>query len=262
LGLTITKRLVSMMGSELQVESRVGEGSKFWFDITLPLIDAPEPTVIQSLPDIIDYQGERRRVLIVDDRPENLWVLRNMLEPLGFTILEATNGLEAIEKAKNGHLDLILMDIAMPGMDGLEATRHVRHKLALHDLVIIAVSAKAYEEDQEQSLAAGCNAFLSKPVNEAELMTLIAAHLNITWKYEIEDKQEDDGLIVPPGKLLQKVYDFAYIGRIQSIHKEIDQIEQLGDQYRPFAQKLRDLAEMFEDEQIVELVEPYLSTEE
>ncbi|MCP4936837.1 MAG: PAS domain S-box protein, partial [bacterium] len=121
LGLAITRRLVNLMGGDLQADSRPGQGSRFWFEVSFPEVESlrVESAADQAL--INGYEGKRRKILIVDDRPENLWVLQSMIEPLGFTLQTAENGQEAIQQPQLFEPDLILMDLMMPLMDGFAA---------------------------------------------------------------------------------------------------------------------------------------------
>jgi CheY-like chemotaxis protein len=143
---------------------------------------APEPRIIA-------YAGERRKVLIVDDIAENRAVLRDMLGELNFDVAEAANANEALAAAESQRLDLILMDVYMPDMDGLEAIRRLRRNPRLAKLPIISVSASASKGDEATCLAAGANGFLPKPVNEHNLLSEIGTVLQLKW-ITLEDQQK------------------------------------------------------------------------
>jgi len=185
LGLAISRQLVHLLGSDIHVDSRTAEGgsahgSRFWFDLSLPLVSTPAAAT--SVPrDVIDYTGPRRRILVVDDVDANRRLFADCLQPLGFELQEAANGEEALAKAQLFQPDLILMDNAMPVMDGLEATRRLRSTPGLAAVPIIAISAAAYEQDQQVSLAAGANVFLAKPVEIAALRACIGTLLKLEW---------------------------------------------------------------------------------
>jgi signal transduction histidine kinase/DNA-binding response OmpR family regulator len=180
LGLAITKQLVRLMGGDMHVQSRPGEGSAFWFEVELSAAAGgiAEADVKQI---VTGYQGTRKTILVVDDVAANRAVAIDMLEPIGFEMAEASNGREALEKAQALQPDLILMDIVMPVMDGLEATRRLRELPAFKDAPIIAVSASASGQDQERYLAAGGSAFLTKPIDYDSLLAHIATLLKLTW---------------------------------------------------------------------------------
>src|SRR5262249_49411777 len=143
LGLAICRQLVRLMGGEIQVESQLGTGSLFWFDLHLPLAptEAPHPSGAEE--SITGYLGPRQKVLVVDDVPANRAVAVGMLEQLGFQTSEAESGRNALEQVSASAPDLILMDIVMPVMDGLEATRRLRQMPQSEKVPIIVISASA-----------------------------------------------------------------------------------------------------------------------
>jgi PAS domain S-box-containing protein len=196
LGLAISKKLVEMMGGELQVKSEVGVGSTFWFEVDLAEIDhAGLPTNRQGLNHVIGYEGRRRQVLVVDDRPENRLVLTNLLASFGFEVLEANNGWECLQKLETCSPDLIFMDIVMPVMDGIEAIRQIRQIEVLQQVPIVVTSASAYGHDQQASQQVGSNDFIPKPIPLDQLLYCLQKHLNLTWRYE---QPIDDLAIFPP----------------------------------------------------------------
>jgi signal transduction histidine kinase/CheY-like chemotaxis protein len=191
LGLAISKTLVEMMGGQLKVKSQPEQGSTFWFSLELPeAIDSdtlpdPEPEVhlqrTESKP-IRGYEGQSLKVLVVDDHWENRAVLMNLLKPVGFQVIEASDGQEGLFKAKSEQPDVILTDLAMPVMDGIEMTRQLRQ--VGEEMPIIASSALVFEYDQRQSQEAGCDDFLAKPIQEEELFELLGRHLKMVWRYD------------------------------------------------------------------------------
>ncbi len=175
IGLSICKRLVKMHSGEIGVESDFDKGSTFWF--TLPSSDlSPTTTRIyyksKIKPIISNY-----RILIVDDNPTNLTLLIDILSTRDYEIFTASNGKEAIELTRANNPDLILMDMKMPIMDGLDATIAIRKIPKFANLPIIALTARATVEDIEEQLVAGCTEHLSKPLEIRELLSIIAKHL-------------------------------------------------------------------------------------
>lgn len=188
LGLAISQRLVTLMGGQIQLRSTPGQGSAFWFLIDLPITPPPDRTQPKQLPQVLcGYRGPRRRVLVVDDRKDNRLVLLHTLEPLGFEVMLAEHGQAALEQAQQQPPDIILMDLVMPVMTGFEAIQMIRKTPALKDVPIIAVSASTFDSDQERSRLAGCNAFLSKPIDIERLFALLQTYLEVEWIYPDED---------------------------------------------------------------------------
>ncbi len=266
LGLAISRQLVSLMGADIQVESALGEGSTFWFEITIPVLD--ETTLeLQSkeLHHIVGYQGKRRQILIVDDRARNQLVLQNLLEPLGFEIIIGTNGQEGVDLAQAHQPDLILMDLVMPVMTGFEAVKIIYELPDIKDVPIIAISASAFDIDKEKSHIVGCQAFLSKPVEAAKLFSLIEEHLELEWIYEkietpIVTQPVAMAEIIPPPQLeLELLYELTMYGNMKRVQEKSQQLAAIDVKYIPFAQKVRQHAQKFEDEPILELLEQFMS---
>ena len=155
-------------------------GSRFWFELTLPLVRDVVAAVPRS-PEVSGYRGPRRRILVVDDIDANRRLIGDCLAPLGVELEEAINGEQALARAKAFRPDLVLMDNAMPEMDGLEAIRRLRSTPGLQAVSIISISAAAYKQDKESSLAAGADAFLPKPIEIGALRECIGKVLGLEW---------------------------------------------------------------------------------
>ncbi|MCL2123217.1 MAG: ATP-binding protein [Desulfovibrionaceae bacterium] len=172
LGLAISKRIIELMEGEISAESEEGRGSTFSFFMKLPLAEqqhAVEDT--SSLAAAFEHLDIRtRRILVAEDNPINQFLLQEMLEPSGVHIVLANNGEEALEAVKAQSFDLVLMDMQMPVMGGLEATMKIRELPTAKSLPIIAVTANAMEDDKDKGLACGMNAYLTKPIDPVELL--------------------------------------------------------------------------------------------
>jgi signal transduction histidine kinase/DNA-binding NarL/FixJ family response regulator len=183
LGLAISRQLVQLMGSDIQVSSTVGQGSRFWFDLDLPESQIKGQDSLAGGKVICGYGGERRTLLVVDDKDYNRAVIVNLLEPLGFTVLEASDGHQGLAQSRQHRPDLVLVDLVMPLMDGFEMTRRLRQIPELRSVVVIAFSASVLEFDQRLSQAAHCDDFLPKPIHEPALLQKLQAHLGLEWVY-------------------------------------------------------------------------------
>jgi CheY-like chemotaxis protein/nitrogen-specific signal transduction histidine kinase len=181
LGLAISRQLVGLMGGEILVQSALGQGSVFRFDVSLPLAQGEAPVAEARLP--VGYEGERRCVLVVDDVAGNRRMLGAMLGTLGFDVDEAADGQQALDRVHARAPHLVLMDAAMPTMDGLEATRALRAQARWRELPIVIVSAAVSETDQHRCLEAGANGFIAKPVDRDRLLDALQQWLGVRWRY-------------------------------------------------------------------------------
>jgi len=180
LGLAISRQLVCLMGSDIQVDSRIGAGSRFWFEVSAALLE-PIAAAQPARGMVIGYQGARRKILIVDDVQSNRAMLADLLDIVGFGVCEAVNGVDAIDQVQSATPDLVLMDMAMPVMDGIEATRRIRALPSWKEIPIITVTANASDGCRTQCLSAGASGFLSKPIDREALLTLIGEQLDLHW---------------------------------------------------------------------------------
>ena len=167
LGLAISRRIVRMMDSDIKLESEPGKGSSFSFNVKLQPVSG-EKTTVTSQPEEISFPG--KRILVVEDNELNMEIICTILENYGIKTEQAVNGKEAVQRMEEsvpGYYDMIFMDIMMPEMDGLEATRTIRNldREDCKKIPIYAMSANAFDEDVKRSLASGMNGHLSKPVN-------------------------------------------------------------------------------------------------
>jgi len=263
LGLAISRQLVRMLGGDIEVRSRPGQGSAFAFEIEVPAVQAQLPTrPAESAP--IGYEGPRRKILVVDDVAQNCAMLLDALGTLGFEMVDASNGEEALEVALRLRPDLIVMDLMMPVMDGFEATRRLRLSPATAKVPIIATSASASEEMDLRSREAGANAFIGKPIEQSALLNAVAAALSLTWIREEpaappETAQSSDAgdLVPPPPEELSVLRRLAWIGNMRSIRDRADYVKELDPRYTTFAAHLRALAEGCNPKAIVSMIERY-----
>ena len=182
LGLVISRRLVNAMGGELQVSSEPGRGSLFWFELSFPRVQATvrdmEASPVAEKVSTATQRLAGFKVLAVDDSPINRMVVERALKAEGAHVTLAANGQEALDRlrAQPAQFDVVLMDIQMPVMDGLTATRAIRTELGLTSLPVIALSAGVLAEEQQQALDAGVNDFLAKPMNLEQMTDMLLRH--------------------------------------------------------------------------------------
>lgn len=258
LGLSISQRIVQQMGGQLEVESRLNHGSCFWFDIYLPVID---PSILEDTsphPEITGYKGARRKILLVDDKHYNRLLLTDLLQPLGFEIMTAENGQEAINLALSWAPEAIVMDLIMPVKSGLEAALEMRQRPELKDIFILAVSASVSESDRQKSLLSGFNAFLPKPIELDRLLEVLASHMNLIWTYTAADNKSEAIVIAPPFEDLVLLSQLAEEGQIFDIQEQATRLEEENADYTPFAQQLQRLAKRFDIEQIKIFIQNFM----
>ncbi len=220
LGLAISRQYVELMGGYIDVLSDKGKGSVFFFEIPVKELPMEEMVIAPERGRVIGLEkGQPRyRLLIAEDQLENRILLHKILEPFDFDICEATNGKEALEIFDQWHPDLIWMDIRMPVIDGLEATRRIRSREEGAQTKIIAITAQALEEDRMRIMHTGCDDFVRKPYRERELFDMLSRHLGLRFVYEekpVEPSVEPELKIQPeqlkalPSELIQQLHQAA-----------------------------------------------------
>jgi chemotaxis methyl-accepting protein methylase/signal transduction histidine kinase/chemotaxis response regulator CheB len=293
LGLTISQNILRQMGGEIQLNSTLGQGSKFWFDLTLPEINTWSQTLhvdgdtLETLNGnhpqqyaIIGYQKRKRKILVVDDQVNNRTFIVDYLQSLGFKVIEASGGEEAIAKTLEYKPDLILLDWVMPGLDGLAVTTRLRQNYPLNEMAIIATSASTLPEAQSTCLNAGCNAFIPKPVRLEKLLDTIKTHLQLQWIYRDASQQSSkqnnidnsninlyvssnmhpnlSAIIAPPKEELNILFDLVMQGDIRGIVEKSKYLELLNSQFTTFTREVRQLAENLQVNQLQEFIQQYL----
>jgi signal transduction histidine kinase/purine-cytosine permease-like protein/ActR/RegA family two-component response regulator len=256
LGLNISKILTEVMGGELTVISQVGQGSTF--TVRLLLSSLAGEVEVDCPGNISGYQGKRRKILIVDDQHEHRELLLALLEQLGFYLAEVDCGEACLVKAEAYQPDLILLDISMAGIDGIETALRLREQAC--QAVILVLSANAYPDDRLAALKAGCNDFMSKPIQGTELLHKLKLHLFLEWVYRAENQtpilpKATSVIEEPPLNLMQACVDCVQIGDLLGLLKVLEQLMFAHPQYTAYFERMRGLANQFRMGEIRKLLQ-------
>lgn len=265
LGLAISRSLVAAMGGQLQVESRPGWGSRFWFELILPFGTRATTSPLGPARHIVGFEGASPRLLVVDDHPANREVLLGLLHGVGFDATVVNSGEEALAACSAALPALVLMDLRMPGLSGLDTTRALRerHGQALH---VVAVSASAYDIDRQACLDAGCDAFLPKPVQAEALWQCLGQLLPITWRYAdaptplTTAPPFDIEAPPPPDEFVRAIHELARSGDVVGLRAQAEALAVQHPKHAEFARAVLELAGNFKLKAIRQLIAPYINT--
>jgi CheY-like chemotaxis protein/nitrogen-specific signal transduction histidine kinase len=238
LGLALSRELVLLMGGNIALSSKTGTGTVFTFHVEIhegQFVHAEPYTTSRVMS--IDKGRNAYRILVVDDKKENLQVVVNLLNMVGFETYEAVNGKEAIEKFEALNPDLILMDLRMPEMDGYEATRRIKLTEKGARTPIIALTASTLEEDRDKIKSMGIQGYIHKPFRENDLFDAIGKSLGISYIYEEEKPSwpviylnDDEAIAAGIGKLSDKLLfnmlEALAVADIKQLKTLINSIEQ------------------------------------
>lgn len=272
LGLTISRKLLQLMGGEISVQSIPGEGSTFTFIIPVTQTNRvnvePESNdlpVIGLVPNQI-----QRRILVVDDQKENRLLLVKLLVELGFAVREASNGKEAVEIWQQWQPDLTWMDIRMPILDGYEATKQIRSMENEPNSIIIALTAQASQSDRSLALAAGCNDYISKPFREETLFGKMREYLGLEYIYaepKVTASQQTDSLALENQDFLDgcdltilKSFSSDWFSQLENAAVCGDDVaiaellNQLPPNLSKFTTYLNKLADNYQFEEIIQII--------
>jgi signal transduction histidine kinase/CheY-like chemotaxis protein len=257
LGLTIARMLTQVMGGELTATSEPGSGSRFVVRLYLPALTGVVPAT-PSRDRRLGYAGARRRILIVDNEAVDRELLAGVLAPLGFLIDQAASGGECLEVLPRFRPDAILMDLAMPGMDGWETIRAIRRD-RLSEAHIAIVSANAFDKGAENDLGIAADDFVTKPVRFDELLDWLGRALNLEWIEAIEAPAEPAAageFVLPPVEALAALAEHVGAGYVRGIQRELDRLETEQPQWAGFVRRARELVQAFRIDEIAALLKP------
>ena len=253
LGLAITRKHVQLLGSDITIKSEIGVGSLFQFDIVAEVVDKADIVALSKnkrrIIALEDGQPDYR-ILIVEDKVENRLLLKKLLQSIGMNVQEAVNGQEAIEVFQTWQPHLIWMDMRMPVMDGLEATKRILSLTQKSEIQpkIIALTASAFEDEKESIVAAGCTDFVRKPFKEASIFNMMSRHLGVRYTYDDEEEvaevvdSPETSTDIPTDLLanLEKAAKSLNINLIDSVIKQIEERNAtLGASLSAFAKEFR-----------------------
>ena len=273
LGLAISQKFVQLMGGKIIVTSQPNQGSLFSFAIPVgykPSIATSPPqtttqTVIGLAPDQPLY-----RILIAEDNPTNRYLLTQILDLPGLELKEVSNGRDAIARCQEWRPHLILMDMRMPILNGIEATRQIKADAQMQSTIIIALTASAFEEQRQAFLAVGCDDFLSKPLQRRTLFNKISHHLGVRYLYAQSEsaqsaylKQRNQDITQLAGSALQNTLtELSEPWRMQLYHaalecrdsQVLELVQQMPPAYASLKKALTGLAEGFQFDQILSML--------
>ena len=261
LGLPISRKFVQLMGGDITVSSQVGIGTVFKFNVITQAALKAELQSHKQTQKVVGLEPNQPqyRILVVDDRWENRQIVLKLLEPIGFEVREATNGVEAIEVWQEWQPHLIWMDMRMPVMNGYEATERIKSQLKGQAVYIIALTASTFEEERAIVLSAGCDDFVRKPFREAILFDKIAEYLGVNYVYaETESETTKADLVLESAAL--EVMPSEWLIQLQQAAADLDEsalaelFKQIPDEHSLLVQALQNKVNDFDFNDIADLV--------
>jgi signal transduction histidine kinase/DNA-binding NarL/FixJ family response regulator len=262
LGLPIARMLTQLMGGELKVRT-TPQGSTFQVRLFLPSVHVPsgratrDALLAGEARQRSGYRGPRRRILVVDNENVDRELLHNILQPLGFEVAQAASGLECLDLYASFQPDLILMDLAMPGMDGWEASYILRRK-QMSAVPIAIVSANAFDKGMDNPAGIRAEDFFIKPVNVGELLDWIGARLSLEWITQTPAAPIAPAapplLVFPPAAVMTSLRELIRIGYVRGIQNKLDEIGALDPRYQHFTQTMRNFAARFQLDAMADFV--------
>ncbi len=262
LGLTIAKMLTDLMGGEMTVSSKPGQGTLFRVRLFLP--ELQDMRLPQPSPPRAGYAGERRHLLVVDNEEIDRSLLSGRLQALGFEVLQAGSGTAALGLLKEHQVHAILMDLAMPGIDGWDTIRSLRAQ-GLSDAPVAIVSANAFDKGLDNDVGISAADFITKPVRLDELLDWLGQHLGLQWHTTAPAPAPavvPSDAPRPTRQQLQALHDMVRLGYPKGVHKLLDQIEAERADCKPWLAPLRALAVAFQFDRMTPVIQDALARSE
>jgi signal transduction histidine kinase/DNA-binding NarL/FixJ family response regulator len=260
LGLAIARSQVELMGGRLELDSELGRGSRFSFELELPLAESERPAEREPQVEIALRSECRVQALVVDDEPENREVLSRLLESLGISVVQAADGRDGLERMRGCPADILFVDYRMPELDGVQMVVSVRETCG-EDLPIVMLTASVLEQEWQQFLDAGCNRFIAKPFRLEEVFSALQTLLPDCFVAVDEARHPEqpvadvaDLRALIPEPLLGQLSEAAEYCMITDLQHGLEQLEALGPEQTQVARRLRDLAQEYKMEQIAAIL--------
>ena len=265
LGLAIAKKQLQLIGSDLFLESKENEGTKFYFTIHLSRAARDIKKHIVNTDSILHLTPECKvKALVVDDIPENRDVLTKLLSSIGVEVIEAENGKVAVEKAKEHLPDIIFMDMRMPVMRGNEALKFIQNELGRDKVKVIAITASALNKDREHYLDIGFHEYISKPFKQEEIFNCLSKLLNVEFVYDDNKASQHKrpsieelnlSKITMPSDLRKRLIEAAEVNNITNFEKTLNEMKQKEGISQQLTEHLDNLRKNYDMEGIIKVLE-------
>jgi chemotaxis family two-component system sensor kinase Cph1 len=266
LGLSISRQFAGIMGGYITARSTLNQGSTFIFEVNVSLPDSIDLVAESVINQVVRLTPEQPnyRILVAEDVPENRQLMLILLQSVGFEVQTAENGFEAVVQWQNWHPHLILMDIEMPVLNGYDAIRQIRGDIAGGEVIIIALTAFAFDDDRTASLEVGCNDYIPKPFTENLLFNKIAQYLGVRYCYAEEFAQTTNLINSYPQPLSfqdLQIMSLAWIDQLHDAAMDLNEeklhklIAQIPSEEQSLINRLIFLVDNFQFETIIALIE-------
>ncbi|HAN76369.1 MAG TPA: hypothetical protein DCQ31_00665, partial [Bacteroidales bacterium] len=258
LGLSITKKLIEMMDGTLTLNSQPDKGSLFRAEIPLQRIDEFDRKMNQVENSITAYEGDRKKVLIVDDNNTNVSFLISVLEPIDFIIAIAENGLIGLQKLPIFMPDLVLLDYRMPVMNGMEFIQIAKQNPEFKDIKIIGISATLHQKELKKQFHDLCDDFVPKPIDSDLLFNKMKEVLNMEWIYEnlpvIDELALSKEVIFPANDLISALAACADIGDFNGINQLLENLTKENANYANFSNIIKKYSKNYDRDGIMKFL--------
>lgn len=252
LGLPISKKIIEMMGGSMNVESTFGKGSKFSFEVELKeVVENLTSKIVNQ--QIVSYDGDPKTILIADDEPNDRQLLKTLLQPKGFEIIEAADGIDVLKLLEKKIPDLLLLDLIMPQLSGDDLARELRKDENYRSIPIIVISACNPNDNKELIEELELDEYILKPISDSLLFTAIKKKLNLKWNYSEHDSNNtddilsntEDKLVIPSEDAIRELFEAINKRNFSQFYKLLEAIEIEDKGYSRFVKEMRNLAVSF-----------------